>query len=69
MAIYESVYVCTCSPQQGMTSHGHLVGLCPGDSPVSVLVGKHPLPPLARLPLHGIVCDKVVEVVLDGVSL
>ena len=69
MKIYVSVYVRTCGPQQGMTSHGHLVGLCPGDCSVGVLVGKHSLPSLARLPLHRVVCDKVVEVVLDGVRL
>ena len=64
MKISEGVYVRTCGPQKGVTSHGHLIGLCPGDSSISVLVGKDSLPSLAWLPLHGIVCDKVVEVVL-----
>ena len=64
MKISEGVHVRTCGPQKGVTSHGHLIGLCPGNSSISVLVGKHSLPPLAGLPLHGVVCDKIVEVVL-----
>ena len=41
-----------------------LVGLRPSDGSVSVVVGEDALPPLAGLPLHGVVGDQVVEVVL-----